>query len=164
MISFKKATLFLLCLLLLCASLFCACDGKDASTASEIESESTVSHEDETAHAMIGMWYDPIRPRVSLTVSRQENGYAVNIRWNDSAYQVYEWRFLGHAEDGQIVTDNCQKVLVTFTDEDVFTEETIYQNGVANLYFDENGKLCWYDAKENAGEDCRFQKNTAIPS
>ena len=77
--------------------------------------------------------------------------------------ELYEWRFIGRAENGEIVSGNCQKVLITYTSEDVFEEEILYQNGSVKLYFDENGKLCWYDSKENAGVDCRFEKLEAIP-
>ena len=139
--AWKKAVSLVL-LSLLAFALLCACDAKE-----------------EAPEDMLGNWYDPIRPRVAMTVTRTEDGDQVNIRWSDSAYQSYEWRFLGHYEDGRLVSDNCQKSLVTYTSETEFTEEILYQNGEAALYFDEDGKLCWYDGKENAGVDCRFQKN-----
>lgn len=157
--TFKKTIRSFFCLLLLSLAFFSSCTG----TESESESQTNAPDVQKVTDEMIGKWYDPIRPRVTLTVTPSKNeGYDVNISWSDSAYQLYEWRFKGHAEDDRIVTDHCEKVLVTYTDEDVFTEEILYKNGNAELFFDEDGKLCWHDAEENAGEDCRFQKNTAI--
>lgn len=156
-----RRLLSLLLLSLACLSLFSACDEK----ASESETEDTVIEEESIADEMIGTWYDPLRPRVSLTVEKRLSGnYDVTISWSDSAYQVYEWRFIGHEKGEKIITSKCQKVLLTYTSEEDFEEEVIFKNGKAALYFDKDGKLCWQDETENVGEDCRFEKNKALAS
>ena len=144
-----------LLLLFLCTLSLLACESEEKkSNSGEAPSASEDIHEE-----FLGGWYDPDRPRVYMTVAYENGDYNVCIRWNDSAFQVYEWRFTGRYEGDRLVSSLCSKVLITYTSETTFTEDVIYQNGVAALYFNEDGKLCWQDTKENAGVDCRFQKN-----
>jgi len=80
------------------------------------------------------------------------------IRWADSAFAYYDWRMTGiyeDVEDGRIVSDDCEKYYVEYTDETNFEEELLYEGGSAHITY-VNGMLYWFDAEEDAGEGCMF--------
>ena len=153
-----KKCVSLLLLALLTVALLCACDAESGTEKNDAPTDAPQA-EESAPEDMLGLWYDPLRPRVSLTVTRTDDGDQVLIRWSSSAFQVYEWSFLGQYKGNRLISTNCKKSLITYTSESDFEEEVIYQDGSAALYFNADGKLCWDDGKENAGADCRFEKN-----
>jgi len=178
----KKITL-LVTMIVLCIVFVCGCAAKPASqpaaeapvpTAEQRtaapEQETPAPSEEKTEESpaplalpgedMLGEWYGVDNPRVNMTVTRDGEEFSVVVRWSDSAFAYYDWRMTGtyeEMEDGRIVSDNCEKYYVEYTDETNFEEELLYDGGSAHITY-VNGMLHWFDAEEDAGADCMFEK------
>ena len=47
---------------------------------------------------MLGEWFDISSQRANMTVTREGEGFAVVIRWSNSAFEASECRNCGHPE------------------------------------------------------------------
>ena len=80
--------------------------------------------------------------------------------WEISAFEANEWRMTGVFEDvenGRIVSDDCALYRVTYSGDGTPTEELIYDGGRAHITY-VNGMLYWFDAQENMGDTCMFER------
>ena len=116
--------------------------------------------------ALVGYWYDESSSRAYMDITYDSGIFSIIIHWANSAWEYYEWRMngvldlseAGRGLEAQILSDDCAMYYICFDEDGVSSrEQLVYRNGEARFDL-VNGILYWYDATENAGEDCMFEK------
>ena len=112
------------------------------------------------AQAFVGRWGCG-RATIDIT-DNQDGSYAVEITWGSSAWECAEWHYACtyDGETKKMHTYEPGTMAVVTYDEggEIASTATRYEDGEAAFYIDEDGMLIWEDAKENAGEDMRFER------
>lgn len=162
-------------MLALCAAMVCGCtaqpNANDNSAPNQGQEQNAANGQDTQTPTdedpaplpgedMLGEWFDSSSQRASMTVTREGEGFAVVIRWSNSAFETNEWRMTGVFEDvenGRIVSDDCALYRVTYSEDGTPTEELIYDGGSAHITY-VNGMLYWFDAQEDMGDTCMFER------
>ena len=114
----------------------------------------------------MGYWYDESSSRAYMDITYDSGIFSIIIHWANSAWEYYEWRMngvldlseAGRGLEAQILSDDCAMYYICFDEDGISSrEQLVYRNGEARFDL-VNGILYWYDATENAGEDCMFEK------
>ena len=101
--------------------------------------------------------------RCQITITKNDTGYDVHIRWAGSAYDHAEWDFSGEFDGkGVLYYSDCIKKTTAYAP-DKSTETINYTDGTGYLRVSEEGTktgLIWVDDIEHAADDFFFiEKN-----
>ena len=85
----------------------------------------------------------------------------IEIEWGSSAWECTEWEYSCHFQEDEnklvSLPFGSRTELVYNDDGEIDSYKTVYEDGEATFYLDEEGYLIWVDEKENAGEGMRFE-------
>jgi len=101
-----------------------------------------------------GLWAEEIAGRGTITFTATENNkYTVEVSWSASAFEKAVWTMDAEYFKGSKLLEymNCQYKIVTYTDEDTFTEESVYTNGTGYFWLEEDDRLGW--KSDNSRQD-----------
>ena len=122
----------------------------------------SVAEEEEwnEAQAFLGRWgYG--RATIDI-LPNDDAAYHVEITWANSAAEVVEWNYDCCYDADTKRMKNYEpgvKAVVTYgVDGEITDRKVEYEDGEASFYMDGEDILIWEDAKENAGEDIRFER------
>ena len=118
-----------------------------------------------TAHDFLGEWVDLDGIcNIDITEHKDEDtvdGYVVNVQMNDAEARSYTVWAYGCVYDEEACTLNSISRFTGVGDYEPGSEETITETNLeytdAQFYFDEEGKLIWLDANENACIGMKFE-------
>ena len=114
----------------------------------------------EEAKPFEGMWMDD---RAVAQLIWEEEGFRILIQWSSSAEECTEWEYscVYDKETNTLVSvmenGSCREVVYDENGEEK-SSTTVYEDGTATFSLDEEGRLIWKDAKEDAGKDLHFIK------
>ena len=110
------------------------------------------------AAAFEGVWQCD---RASIAMYWEEEGFKVLITWGSSAWEHTEWEYscFYHDEDHTLVSMPFgTRTEVVYDENGEQTSATeVYNDGEAIFSLDEEGKLIWLDANENACIGMKFE-------
>lgn len=101
-----------------------------------------------------GLWAEEIAGRGTITFTAKENNkYTVEVSWSASAFERAVWTMDAEYFKGSKLLEymNCEYKIVTYTDEDTFTEESVYTNGTGYFWLEEDDRLGW--KSDNSRQD-----------
>lgn len=110
-------------------------------------------------HHFVGEWSDG---RVSISIKETMEDYQVIIAASGSAFDGAYWAFSCDydAETDCLVSNGevAQKVEYAYSEDgEEYSEEVVYEDDEAMLRLNEEGKLLWYEKKEDAGAGRVFE-------
>ena len=108
-----------------------------------------------------GLW---AAGRATIEIAPDEDAYLVTVQWGNSAADsiVWEYTCLYDEElDGLVSVGEATKSDVFYgEDGEIASSELMYDDGAAVFTFDDDGRLIWDDAVEDAAGDMAFE---AVP-
>ena len=114
---------------------------------------------DESLDPFCGDWYEKIAGRGTITISKTLAPGKVKIeaRWPESAAVVDTWEMTAAlSEDGKLVYENGEFTATEY-DEDGSEWETDWDwDLTGELFFNEDGELCWLDSRTEDDEPSAF--------
>ena len=100
--------------------------------------------------------------RASIEFYWEEEGYKVLVQWASSAWENTEWEYSCYydAENNTLTSlPFGQRTDVVYNDDGtVATWKEVYNDGEATFRLNEDGRLIWDDAKEDAGHGMLFEE------
>lgn len=149
-----KKLFAILMLAALCVTVFSALA---ETTQERTDADGTVA-----AHAFLGEWNDE---RMAIVIKENVEGYEVTVTGSGGAFSGAYWVYTCYYDDetDSLISDGkvAKKVAYTYgEDGENYSEEVVYDDGVAMFRLNEGGKLLWYDKNENAGEGRMFELAT----
>ena len=115
--------------------------------------------------AMAGDWQEEIAQRASMTVTAEGGDFVrIVVQWPNSYAETVRWAMNARlAEDGLLCYSDCCKSVITYTDEENFTETVVYENGSGFLSLSpEDGKIYWNGAADPECVDAVFARVPAV--
>lgn len=98
--------------------------------------------------------------RATMTIEAQGTDEAkINVTWGSSAWEYAEWNMVGKFDDATntVTYTNCEKKVVTFSDEGVVDKETVeYTDGTGSIKVNDDYSLEWTDDKEHIADGSKF--------
>lgn len=108
----------------------------------------------------VGKWRDSYSQRAEMEIT-SDNGiyYNVVISWANSAFEVVKWYFTGtyNPQEKAIEYSSGMCELESTTDDPADGRNLLYEDGDGFIRID-GDTLLWQDNKENAGENCVFER------
>ncbi|MDO5157221.1 MAG: hypothetical protein Q4D51_14800 [Eubacteriales bacterium] len=108
-----------------------------------------------------GGWADSNSGRCYMEITSQNDRYyEIMIDWASSSSENTHWEFLAEYDTNQgcLVYQDGQRTEQYFPDGGgAMQKNVVYTDGTGSIYA-ENGKLYWKDEKENAGNNCVFER------
>ena len=105
-----------------------------------------------------------ISQRATIEIAPDEDAYLVTVQWGNSAADsiVWEYTCLYDEElDGLVSVGEATKSDVFYgEDGEIASSELMYDDGAAVFTFDDDGRLIWDDAVEDAAGVMAFE---AVP-
>ena len=110
-------------------------------------------------HHFVGVWNDE---RMSVTVDETMEGYEVAVLASGSAFDGAYWVYSCYydEETDSLISDGqiAEKHEYAYSEDgEDYTEELVYDDDEAMFRLNEEGRLLWYEKKENAGEGREFE-------
>ena len=131
----------------------------DAETDTEADAETDADVETDTetvvnaeAPDFAGSYYEEIAGRGMIDIeSTGDNTYAVSIHWGASAFESANWEMTATYSEstGLLEYTDCTYTIITFEDEENYTEDVKYTDGAGEFWFTEDGKLGWKSANSD---------------
>lgn len=114
-------------------------------------------------HHFVGEWNDE---RVTVYIEETMEDYQVTIAASGSAFDGAYWAFSCDydAETDSLISNGevaCKVEYAYSEDGEEYSEEVVYEDDEAMFRLNEEGKLLWYEKKEDAGEGRAFALVTA---
>ncbi|MBQ6645790.1 MAG: hypothetical protein IJM56_03820 [Clostridia bacterium] len=119
-----------------------------------------------------GVWSSD---RIEMVIERDDSAkgydtdvYTVQIFWGSGALEMSEWLYktvwYDDVSDALICEGQglMQNIRLPENDSEVDTVETVYDDGSAKFYFNEEGKLIWENFKEEPGTLIAFERIEAL--
>lgn len=115
---------------------------------------------DDHSAEFVGEWWDTYSQRCAMTIECN-NGvyYYIDINWGSSAWDNTHWSFTGTYDRNRngIVYSGSQ-IQEYYSDNGNVQETLIYTDGEGLLFIGDDGMMYWEDYKENAGDECVFER------
>ena len=129
----------------------------ETDTDAEAETDADVETDTETvvnaeAPDFAGSYYEEIAGRGMIDIeSTGDNTYAVSIHWGASAFESANWEMTATYSEstGLLEYTDCTYTIITFEDEENYTEDVKYTDGAGEFWFTEDGKLGWKSANSD---------------
>ena len=130
----------------------------EATTAQEENTETDPAGDEEIIYLdpviydFSGTYTEPMSGRCVIEiVSTGENEYSVNVKWGSSAAESANWEMdATYYESTTLLEYTGAKYYVrTYSDEENFTDEVMYEDGAGEFWFDEDGMLGWRSANSD---------------
>ena len=109
------------------------------------------------AEDYLGVW---AYGRCYATISRDKEGYRVELQWANSAAEGSRWIYscTYNSYSGLMFSNNDgTRIDYVYTDDGSGTDNTVYDDGKA-FFILRDGKLTWLDTKENTGDGLELRK------
>ena len=129
----------------------------DAETDAEAETDADVETDTETvvnaeAPDFAGSYYEEIAGRGMIDIeSTGDNTYAVSIHWGASAFESANWEMTATYSESTGLLEYTDRTytIITFEDDEYYTEDVKYTDGAGEFWFTEDGKLGWKSANSD---------------
>ena len=110
-------------------------------------------------HHFVGEWNDG---RVSVEIRERMDGYDVSVLASGSAFDGAFWVYscVYDEETDSLITDGelAEKHEYTYSEDgEDYSEKLVYDDCEAMFRLNEDGKLLWYEKKEDAGAGLAFE-------
>ena len=162
-----------LALVSVCVISLTACAGSESTPTTDVDNgyvaEATTVQEDNTEtdpageeeiiyldpviYDFSGTYTEPMSGRCVIDiVSTGENKYSVNVSWSSSAAESAHWEMDATYYESTTLLEytDAKYYIRTYSDEENFTDEVIYEDGAGEFWFDEDGMLGWRSANSDA--------------
>lgn len=133
-------------------------DTVDATAANDTDDTATAA--EVSAADFEGQWYEEIAGRCTIEITPSgDDAYSISVHWGSSAFESANWEMnaVYNESTGKLEYTDAKYFIITFEDEDNFTEDVIYENGSGEFWITEEGKLGWSSANSDddgiKGED-----------
>ena len=98
--------------------------------------------------------------RATMTIEAQGTDEAkINVTWGSSAWEYAEWNMVGKfdTETNTVNYTDCEKKVVTFSDEGVVDKETVeYTDGTGSIKVNDDYSLEWTDDNDHIADGSKF--------
>ncbi len=117
--------------------------------------DSTVADENGQTANFEGQWYEEIAGRGVIEIeSTGDDTYSILVHWGSSAFESANWTMVGTYDPstGKLEYTDAKYYIITFEDEENYTEDVRYEDGTGEFWITEDGKLGWIsDRSEDDG-------------
>ena len=129
-----------------------ATTSQEGNTETDPAGDEEIVYLDPVIYDFSGTYTEPMSGRCVIEiVSTGENEYSVNVRWGSSAAESANWEMdATYYESTTLLEYTGAKYYVrTYSDEENFTDEVMYEDGAGEFWFDEDGMLGWRSANSD---------------